>query len=173
MAGNRDAVGRRDLEELVRRAQADLKNWTETTEHDPGVTLLELFAYVAELLSSVSERISRESFLETGRHDRHTDYSSVLHQPGRVVVDTDWGDQRSLLTCGVHAAVVVDDSDPEQQQRLRVEVPEVTGDQAVWAAACVPASGSAAGPAIGEGVWVAYESADPSRPVWLGRRLTD
>ena len=172
MTGDRDSVDRRELEELVRRARTDLKDWTETTEHDPGVTLLELFAYVAELLGSVSDRISSESFLGTGRHDRRRTHFSVLSQEGRVVVDADGGDQPSALTCGVHAATVLDDSDPLQQQRLRVEVPEVSGDQAVWAAACVPASGSGAWPAIGEGVWVAYESGDPSRPVWLGGRVT-
>lgn len=29
------------------------------------------------------------------------------------------------------------------------------------------------GPAICDGVWIALESCDPSRPIWLGQRITD
>ncbi len=29
------------------------------------------------------------------------------------------------------------------------------------------------GPTVGDGVWIALESCDPSRPIWLGQRITD
>ncbi|MEO6412136.1 MAG: phage baseplate assembly protein V [Pedococcus sp.] len=100
-------------------------------------------------------------------------YASVLLQRGRVIIDTDEGEEPSRSTCGVYAADVLDNTDPLQQRRLFVRVPEVSGDEAVWAAACLPVVGISEVPATGEGVWVALESCDPSRPVWLGRRITD
>jgi Type VI secretion system/phage-baseplate injector OB domain len=99
-------------------------------------------------------------------------YSSVhLHQ-GRVVLDTHQSEEPPRATCGLYRATVLDNADPLVQQRLLVQAPEVTGDQSMWAAACLPATGTEGVPAIGAGVWVALESGDPSRPIWLGRRFT-
>lgn len=69
---------------------------------------------------------------------------------------------------GIHRAVVVDDCDPEQLRRLKVQVPGVYGDgESSWASACVPA-GSRRQPKVGSGVWVMFEGGDPARPVWMG-----
>jgi Type VI secretion system/phage-baseplate injector OB domain len=73
---------------------------------------------------------------------------------------------------GLHRATVVDDADPLGQSRLLVRVPDVSGDQAVWAAACLPPSGATDLPATGTEVWVALESCEASRPIWLGQRVT-
>jgi hypothetical protein len=239
MSRDRGRRERLELEDLVHRARAELRDWTDHTDSDPGVALLELFAFVAELLSSHSDRIADEAYLGSDRHgssrhaggvevevdghpwrrvadlaasspqDRHYvvsrrgdgasviefgdgvhgrkpsaehsigvryrdrgAYSSVLLQEGRVVLDTDWSDEPSGHTCGVHAAVVVDNADPLLRRSLLVRVPDLSGDTAVWAAACLPESGTTELPARGQGVWVAFESGDPSRPVWLGQRLT-
>jgi len=43
----------------------------------------------------------------------------------------------------------------------------------MWAAACLPVSGTQQVPAVGDGVWIALESCDPSRPIWLGQRITN
>ncbi|MEO5743640.1 MAG: phage baseplate assembly protein V [Terracoccus sp.] len=240
MSGDHGPADRPHLEDLVHRARIGLRDWTDTTDSDPGVALLELFAFVAELLGRHSDEIAAEAYLGTGRRngpsgrrhsfelevdgqrwrqvsdladsgaeDRHYivsrrddgasviefgdgvhgqrppadgsigvryrqggGYASVLLQQGRVIIDTDVSEEPSRSTCGVYAAVVLDNADPLGQRRLFVRAPEVSGDEAVWAAACLPVRGTTELPAIGDGVWVALESCDPSRPVWLGLRIT-
>ena len=138
--------GRRDrpaLEDLVQRARIELRDWTDADQHDPGVALLELFAYVGDLLSSYSEQIGSEAYL---------------------------GSERRRY--GVHRAVVVDNADPLGRSRLFVRVPDVSGDESVWAVACLPVTGSNRVPAIGADVWVAFEAGDASRPVWLGEVIS-
>ena len=241
MSRDRGPADRPPLEDLVDRARSKLRDWTDTTDSDPGVALLELFAFVGELLSRHADEIAEEAYLGTGRRhrsagrrhsfelevdgqrwhqvtdladsgagDRHYvvsrgadgasviefgdgvhgqrppangsigvryrqggGYASVLVEHGRVVIDTDESEEPSRPTCGVYGAVVLDNTDPLGRRRLFVRVPDVTEDEAVWAAACLPQGGTTEVPAIGEGVWVALESCDPSRPVWLGRRMTD
>ena len=41
--------------------------WTDRPEHDPGVTLLELLAYVGDLLSYYQDRVAEENRLRTRR----------------------------------------------------------------------------------------------------------
>ena len=111
---NRDpGRDRAELEDLVQRARIRLRDWTDANDHDPGVALLELLAYVADLVSSYAERISDESYL--GSRGRHSH-------------------------CGVHRGTVVDNADPLGRSRLFVRLPDVTGDQAVWAVACLLAT---------------------------------
>jgi hypothetical protein len=55
------------LDDLVERARTDLREWTDHTDSDPGIALLELFAYVGDLLSSYAERVADEAYLGTGR----------------------------------------------------------------------------------------------------------
>jgi hypothetical protein len=242
MNGDSGPTDRPHLEDLVHRARTKLRDWTDTDDTDPGVALLELFAFVGELLSRHSDEVAAEAYLGTGRghgsagrrhgfelevdgqrwhqvsdladsgaEDRHYvvsrrddgasviafgdgvhgqtppangsigvhyrqggGYASVLLQQGRVIIDTDEIEEPSRQTCGVYAAVVLDNTDPLGHRRLLVQVPGVSGDETVWAEACLPVPGTAGVPAIGDGVWVALESGDPSRPVWLGRRrITD
>jgi Type VI secretion system/phage-baseplate injector OB domain len=68
---------------------------------------------------------------------------------------------------------VIDDRDPLRQGRLRVEVPEVLGDQTLsWAMPCVPYAGPGVGllatPPVGANVWVEFEAGMPDRPIWVG-----
>ncbi len=106
------------------------------------------------------------------RYRHGSAYASVLLQQGRVVIDADVVEEPSGGTAGVHRGTVLDNADPLVQQRLLVRVPDVTGDESIWAAACLPGPGTQEVPAVGDGVWIAFEADDASRPVWLGRRTT-
>lgn len=175
MSDDDGPTDRAEMEHLVQRARAGLRDWTDHTDSDPGVALLELFAYVGDLLGSYAERLADEGYLSSsrGRRRRRTGaYSSVHLQDGRVVVDADWREEPSAHLGGVYPALVVDNADPLVQRRLLVRVAEVGGAEAVWAVACLPVPGTPGVPAVGDGVWVAFESGDRSRPVWLGRRGT-
>lgn len=69
---------------------------------------------------------------------------------------------------GVYRATVVDNVDPMQSNRLQVQVPDVLGSEAVWAAPS-PSLGSVSElPGVGAGVWVQFEGGDPSHPQWTG-----
>jgi Type VI secretion system/phage-baseplate injector OB domain len=184
MNGDPGRDDRPQLDDLVHRARTELRDWTDKSDHDPGVALVELFAFVGDLLSSYSDRVAEEARLDSGRRrpsssdfslsvtHPHRAYSSVVVQQGRVVLDADHQEEPPRTTCGVHQATVLDNADPLGQSRLLVRVPDVSGDQALWAAACLPASGASAVPAAGTEVWVTLEACDPSRPVWLGQRVT-
>jgi hypothetical protein len=231
MSGDLGPGDRPQLEDLVHRARTELRDWTDTADSDPGVALLQLFAFVGDLLSSQSERLAAEAhlgrrprneievevdghvwhqvedlagsgaedphFLVSRRDDgakviefgdgvhgrrpasdtsigvryRHAGaYSSVLLQQGRVIIDTDVSEAPVPAMCGVYGATVIDNQDPLMLRRLLVRVPEVSGDEPVWASACLPVPDTQEGPTVGDGVWIALESCDPSRPIWLGRR---
>lgn len=93
----------------------------------------------------------------------------MLLQQGRVIIDTDVGEAPPVVACGIYRATVVENADPLVRRRLRVQLPGVSGGEAVWALGCVPLGGFDEIPGIGDGVWVGFESSNPSRPVWLGR----
>jgi len=103
------------------------------------------------------------------RFDPGTRYTGVVFTQGAAEVDQDWNepDARVRRPCGFYRARVIDNKDPSGMMRVRVEVPEVLGPHAVWAMPCMPVGASAL-PAIDQGVWVVFEAADPSRPVWVG-----
>jgi hypothetical protein len=99
-------------------------------------------------------------------------YSSVVLQQGRVTIDADQAEALTVVACGIDQASVLDNADPLGQRRLRVQVPSVSTDEAMWALACLPPGRTSEIRSIGDGVWVAFESGDTSRPVWLGRLAT-
>jgi hypothetical protein len=69
---------------------------------------------------------------------------------------------------GVYRATVVDNVDPSQSNRVQVQVPDVLGTDAVWAAAAASLGTVSELPAVGSGVWVQFEGGDPSHPEWTG-----
>lgn len=73
---------------------------------------------------------------------------------------------------GKYRGTVVSNADQEGRGRLKVKVPSVLADQAVWALPCVPYAGDGVGflslPPVGTGVWVEFESGDASYPIWAG-----
>jgi hypothetical protein len=52
---------------MMTRDRAAGADWTDFNRSDPGVTLLELFAYLGELLSSYQDRAAAEARLATRR----------------------------------------------------------------------------------------------------------
>ncbi len=57
--------------------------------------------------------------------------------------------------------------------RIKAKVPAVLGEQASgWCMPCVPYAGQDVGfaflPEVGAGVWIEFESGDPSYPIWTG-----
>lgn len=73
---------------------------------------------------------------------------------------------------GKYRGTVVSNADEEGRGRLKVKVPSVLADQAVWALPCVPYAGDGVGllslPPVGSGVWVEFEGGDLSYPIWAG-----
>ena len=80
---------------------------------------------------------------------------------------------------GKYQAVVVDNQDPRGLARLKVQVPEVFGQETTgWATACSPFSaqnaGLAAVPPVGSLVYVEWPAGDTSRvPIWSGGAWAD
>jgi uncharacterized protein involved in type VI secretion and phage assembly len=76
---------------------------------------------------------------------------------------------------GKYRGLVVDNRDPENLGRLRVQVPSVLGEEVItgWAMPCVPYGGNADSgwfvlPDAGAAVWVEFEEGDLEFPVWVG-----
>lgn len=73
---------------------------------------------------------------------------------------------------GLYRGVVSNNVDPEQQGRLAVVCPDVSGPSPVWALPCVPLTGPQTGlfgaPPVGAAVWLQFEAGAPDRPVCMG-----
>jgi hypothetical protein len=76
---------------------------------------------------------------------------------------------------GKYRGTVVDNADPENLGRLKLQVPSVLGNTVVtgWALPCVPYGGDADQgmlfiPEKGAGVWVEFEEGDLEFPIWVG-----
>ena len=73
---------------------------------------------------------------------------------------------------GKYRGFVTSNTDSEARGRLQVRVPNVMGDQLIWALPCVPYAGNGVGffamPPVDAGVWIEFEGGDPSYPVWVG-----
>jgi hypothetical protein len=145
------------------RLRSDLRRWVDANPHDPGITMAELFAYLADVIGTYQDRVAAESGLGSSR------FIGIRLQEGRVTVDTDWeeGTDRPRRF-GLHRGVVVDNVDPLGKGRLRVEVPTVTGSVLPWALPSRDPGASPEVPAPGSMVWIAFEEGDVDRPVWLG-----
>jgi hypothetical protein len=61
--------------------------WTDATEHDPAVTLMELLSFVADELSAYQDQIADEAYLETAGERRST--QDLVDAARTLVADTD------------------------------------------------------------------------------------
>ena len=67
---------------------------------------------------------------------------------------------------GIYRAVVKNNNDPKNLRRIKVVVPQITGDQTtdwIW-----PVISTKRPPDIGTGTWVMYIGGNPEYPVWIG-----
>lgn len=74
---------------------------------------------------------------------------------------------------GKFRAKVIDNFDTRGEMRLKVQVPDISGDPLEsWAMCCTPIGGPQHGlfsvPPIGSGIWVEFEQGDIDFPVWTG-----
>jgi hypothetical protein len=69
---------------------------------------------------------------------------------------------------GVYRAVVVNNRDPDNLRRLKVQS-QATGIEVTdWVWPMEPSSIHTDVPVVGQGVWVVYAGGDPEFPVWSG-----
>lgn len=67
---------------------------------------------------------------------------------------------------GAYRALVIDNADPQQQGRLRLRIPQITGAHiTAWA---WPMQHTASIPAKGSGVFAMFEGGDLAYPLWIG-----
>jgi len=67
---------------------------------------------------------------------------------------------------GIYSGIVVNNSDPSSTNRLQISVPQITGDDFLnWAEPSL--INAVVLPAVGDKVWVTFESGDTSYPVWM------
>jgi hypothetical protein len=76
---------------------------------------------------------------------------------------------------GKYRALVVDNADPENRGRLRLQIPGVLGREVVsgWALPCLPYGGAADHgfffiPEVNACVWAEFEMGDLTYPIWVG-----
>jgi hypothetical protein len=68
---------------------------------------------------------------------------------------------------GIYRGVVVNNTDPMMQGRLKIAIPSVSNMESGWAMPCRPYNSTTA-PPVGTQVWVMFENANFSYPVWMG-----
>jgi Type VI secretion system/phage-baseplate injector OB domain len=80
---------------------------------------------------------------------------------------------------GKYPAIVIDNADPKNIARLKVQVPEILADETTgWFLPCSPYAAAGAGlvtvPPVGSVVFVEWPAGDPSRiGIWSGGMWTD
>lgn len=71
---------------------------------------------------------------------------------------------------GTYRGIVKNNSDPKKENKLRVSIPQITGEDYLdWAEPCFnQINGPIVLPKVGDTVWITFESGDTSYPVWTG-----
>jgi hypothetical protein len=78
----------------------------------------------------------------------------------------EFGNRRFL---GIYRGIVIDNNDPLNNGRLRLQVPQVLLNETTgWAWGVVQPGVIIAIPEVNTGVFVMFEGGDPSYPIWLG-----
>ena len=105
---------RRDrLERLAAGVRLELRSWTDAPGHDPGIALLELFAFLGETLSSYADAIGDESYLASriGVAGLEVTIDGDRWQPVPALVGSGPDDAHYIVTAGKDGATVVEFGD--------------------------------------------------------------
>jgi Rhs element Vgr protein len=134
-------------------------------------------------LSRIGSRFSGKAFVSGVRQD----FNSVTGWKTQVQfgLSPEWFASENDITerkagglvpgaIGLHAAIVLDNEDPEGEDRTRVRIPFIdAGGDGVWARIAFPDAGNERGlvfrPEIGDEVVVGFMYDDPRQPVILGQ----
>ena len=79
-----------------------------------------------------------------------------------------------MLYYSTYHAIVIDNNDPDQQARIKVKVPQITGDEEIneWILPNSTYAGKNVGfvavPDVDDGVWVSFKNGNPRFPVYTG-----
>jgi hypothetical protein len=69
----------------------------------------------------------------------------------------------------IYRGIVKDNKDPQKLRRLKISVPQITGEETTdWVWPVEPASIHTDVPIVGQGIWVLYIGGDPEYPIWMG-----
>ena len=70
---------------------------------------------------------------------------------------------------GIYRGIVKENVDKQKQRRVKVIVPQITGEEiSNWAWPLEPSNIHTEVPVVGQGVWIVYIGGDPDYPVWFG-----
>ncbi len=73
---------------------------------------------------------------------------------------------------GKYRGIVTDNQDPDNQGRIKLQIPGLLGEAEVRAWPSLPFAGKQHGifflPEVGDGVWVEFESGQLTHPIWSG-----
>jgi hypothetical protein len=112
-----------DLSGLVESVKAGLRRWTESQSDDPGIAMVELFAFLGDTLSAYAERVANESYLPTRRSKRAVHVQLDGHPWLAVATLDESGPDDPHFVAGVRedGAVVVEFGDGVHGQRPPVD----------------------------------------------------
>lgn len=135
-----------------------------------------LHAVLGRLGYPVAESEAARSLFGETTHQRVLAFQAANGLPRTGEVDAPTAAELDALLAagrieyfGKFRGLVTDNVDPEGLGRVRAMVPGVLGDEeSPWALPCVCVVGCLPLPRIGGGIWIEFESGDPSRPIWSG-----
>jgi hypothetical protein len=107
------------LDRLVQRARTELRHWTDAPEQDPGIALLELFAFLGDALSSYTDAVASESYLGSRRREADVGVEINGQDWQRVASLDESGpdDPHYLVTVGEDGSTVVEFGDGTRGRR--------------------------------------------------------
>ncbi len=71
---------------------------------------------------------------------------------------------------GIYRAVIMNNEDPEESNRLQVKIDAIPEMGLLWAPAILPSKDkNLIIPSVGDIVWISFKEGDPNQPLWLGK----
>ena len=108
------------LERLVETTRVELRRWTDTPGHDPGLAIVELLAFVGDTLSTYAETIGGEAYL--GSRAGVTDLEVAIDgEPWQLVaslIESSPHDAHYVVTRGENGSTVIEFGDGVHGRRL-------------------------------------------------------